>query len=85
MAKPDTQKSYRESIAANTQKGELYRVRFKGDRTEYTGIPAMLPGMMAEDRDLFAFKVVEPKDKKGVFKCRMHNVKSMEKEPEGMS
>lgn len=54
------QKFY-EEIMQNNQKGDLYRIKFKGDNTVYEGIPVISSTQSSEEGDSFTLKVLKPK------------------------
>lgn len=68
----------RELVMQNAQKGEVYRVMFRGDPVTYEGMPVALPGMTTDTGETFEFKVLSPEDKKGVQRRSIHDVAWME-------
>ena len=69
----------RRIIAANTQKGALYRVRFADESTVYEGIPLALPPIITGQVGAFDFKVVKPADRQGVQRHTVDEVVYMQK------
>jgi len=69
----------RENILQNAQKGEIYRLKFEGDATMYTGMPIALPGITGEDDEVFEFRILEPEEKAGVQRRSIHEIAWLEK------
>ena len=69
----------RERIIENAQKGEAFRIAFKGNPQVYEGIPVALPGLTVREEDCFEFKVREPPHKRGMKRFAYCQIANMEK------
>jgi abortive infection bacteriophage resistance protein len=58
------EKKFYEVIVENTQRGDLYKLKFKNDNTIYLGIPVICATCEDENEVKFNFKVIEPKGHK---------------------
>ena len=66
-----------ETIAMNAHRGDSYLILFKDDPCRYVGIPLL--DRMEEADGTFTFKVLEPEDKKGMYKKALRDIVEMEK------
>ena len=69
----------RDIVATNTQKGETYRMVFRDDPTRYEGIPVAVSPIITSKVNVFDFKVLEPKQARGVQRRTFSEVISLEK------
>ena len=61
QSEEQNEKKFYETIVENTQRGDLYRLKFKNDNTIYLGIPVICATCEDENEVKFNFKVIEPK------------------------
>jgi hypothetical protein len=68
-----------EAIVQNAQKGELYRIKFRGDPVTYEGIPLARPGWTSEKPGRFEFDVVRPERHRGVSERAIGEIETFER------
>ena len=68
-----------ELFTENAQKGELYRITFVDDPVSYVGMPVGAGATEEDDSETFRFKIVEPRDRRGVRRYSVHDVAWLER------
>jgi len=64
QAEEQNEKKFYETIVENTQRGDLYRVKFKNNNTIYLGIPVICATCEDEERLNFPLRSLNPGGKR---------------------
>jgi hypothetical protein len=75
MTEDTETKKFYEMIAQNVQKGDPYSIKLKDDPNLYIGVPVL--DLTAAEDDYFSFKVLEPKEKKGIMRKAIGDIESL--------
>jgi hypothetical protein len=65
---------YFQAIAMNSQKGDVFRIKFKEDPVSYIGIPVL----SKENETRFSLQIYEPEDRKGRIERELEDIEKME-------
>jgi hypothetical protein len=69
-------KDYYQIISLNTQKGDVYEIKFNDDDIIYQGIPSLCAGCSPHEEE-FTFKIVRPAGKKEVLEKTTADIEYM--------
>jgi hypothetical protein len=75
----NSEKKYFEILTQNAQIGESYFIKLRHDPNIYLGIPIIHSNFNSDDDNNFTLKVLEPKEKEGIFERTISDIEFLEK------